>query len=69
MSNVKRTAPPQGRPLRAIVLGVNGHSRAVASVGSPGRAGIEVIGLKAVGETCGVGARNLTPAHRPNSRA
>jgi predicted ATP-grasp superfamily ATP-dependent carboligase len=35
------------RPLRALVLGVNEHPRAVATVRSLGRAGIPVIGVKA----------------------
>lgn len=34
------------RPLRAIVLGVNGHPRAVAAVRSLGRAGIPLIGVQ-----------------------
>ncbi len=40
-----------GRPLRAIVLGVNGHPRAVAAVRSLGRAGIPVIGVKGEAST------------------
>lgn len=35
-----------GRPLRAIVLGVSGHPRAVAAVRSLGRAGVPVIGVR-----------------------
>jgi predicted ATP-grasp superfamily ATP-dependent carboligase len=36
-----------GRPLRAILLGVNGHPRAVAAVRSLARAGIPVVGIRA----------------------
>lgn len=51
MPNVEFSTSPDGRPLRAIVLGVNGHPRAVASVRSLGRAGIHVIGVKAASVT------------------
>jgi D-aspartate ligase len=36
----------EGRSLRAILLGVNGHPRSVAAVRSLGRAGIPLIGVK-----------------------
>lgn len=51
MPDVKFSGSPDGTPLRAIVLGVNGHPRAVASVRSLGRAGIRVIGVKAASVT------------------
>ena len=37
---------PSSRPLRAIVLGVNGHPRSVAAIRSLARAGIPLIGVK-----------------------
>jgi predicted ATP-grasp superfamily ATP-dependent carboligase len=47
MAEVEVAKSGDGRPSRAIVLGINGHPRAVACVRSLGRAGIPVIGVKA----------------------
>ncbi|HKU85062.1 MAG TPA: hypothetical protein VJV77_01875 [Casimicrobiaceae bacterium] len=45
---VGKPVSPNDRPARAIVLGVNDHPRALATVRSLGRAGIHVIGVKAM---------------------
>ena len=45
--SVVKAVSSDGRPLRAIVLGVNDHPRALATVRSLGRAGIPVVGVQA----------------------
>ena len=45
-ANADGSTQSDGRPLRALVLGVNEHPRAVACVRSLGRAGIPLIGVK-----------------------
>jgi len=45
MASAEVSSRSSDRPLRAIILGVNGHARAVAAVRSLGRAGIPVIGV------------------------
>ena len=47
--SVVKAVSSDGRPLRAIVLGVNDHPRALATVRSLGRAGIPVVGSDAGG--------------------
>lgn len=66
MQNVRFSASPDGEPLRAIVLGVNGHPRAVASVRSLGRAGIRVIGVKSASVTQDCYSRYLRRTHVVN---
>ena len=47
MANTTKPLAADGRPMRALVLGVNDHPRALATVRSLGGAGIPVIGVKA----------------------
>ena len=46
MQDTQQPVSGGGRPLRAIVFGVNGHPRSLAAVRSLARAGIPLIGVK-----------------------
>ena len=66
MQNVKLATSSDGKPLRAIVLGVNGHPRAVAAVRSLGRAGISVIGVRSASYTQNCYSRYIRETHTVN---
>ena len=66
MANLSVATSTDRKPLRAIVLGVNGHPRAVAAVRSLGRAGVPLIGVRSASYTQNCYSRYIQKTHTVN---